>query len=411
MNGYDVIVVGARCAGASTAMLLARRGYRVLLADRAHFPSDTVSTHLIHPVGVAALQRWGLLDRLLATGCPPITRYSFDFGPLVIAGTPDPVNGNTPAYCPRRPVLDKLIVDAAAEAGAELREGFRVHELLVEDGQVVGVRGSSGQSRPVVEHARVVIGADGAHSKIAEAVAAAKYLDQPMLTVGYYSYWSGFPVENADWVVRPGGHGYGAFPTHDGLTMVLAGWPTAERSAVKADLENNYLRAIREAYGDRLAGACREERVVGGGSANHFRKPYGPGWALVGDAGYLKDPLTAHGMTDAFLSAELCTAALDAAFTGARSYAEAMAAYQQLRDSRAMPIYRFTLQLASGEEPPPEFQQLLGAIAGDQPAMDAFTGMFAGSISPSTFFDPTHLARLTGSQASTASNTLPTTNW
>ena len=221
---------------------------------------------------VAALHRWGLLDRLLATGCPPITRYSFDFGPLVIAGTPDPVNGNTPAYCPRRTVLDKLIVDAAGEAGVEVREGFSVHELLVEDGRVVGIRGSSGEGRPVVEHARVVIGADGAHSKIAEAVAAPTYQDQPMLTVGYYSYWSGFPVENADWVVRPGGHGYGAFPTHDGLTMVLAGWPNAERSAVKADLENNYLRAIREAYGDRLAGACREERVVGGGSANHFRK-------------------------------------------------------------------------------------------------------------------------------------------
>lgn len=134
--------------------------------------------------------------------------------------------------------------------------------------------------------------------------------------------------------------------------------------------------------------------MVGGGSANHFRKPYGPGWALVGDAGYLKDPLTAHGMTDAFQSAELCTTALDDAFTGARSYAEAMAACQELRDTRAMPIYQFTLQLASGEEPPPEFQQLLGAIARNQPAMDDFTGMFAGSISPSTFFDPGRLARL-----------------
>ncbi len=394
MNDYDAIVVGGRCAGSSTAMLLARRGYRVLLVDRASFPSDTVSTHLIHPAGVTALQRWGLLDRLVATGCPPVSRYSFDFGSLVIAGTPDPVNGHTPAYCPRRTVLDKLLIDAAGEAGVEVRQGFSVHELVTEDGRVVGIRGGTGERASAFERARVVVGADGAHSKIAEAVAAPNYRDAPMFTVGYYSYWSGFAAEDAGWVVRPGGHGYGAFPTHDGLTMVLAAWPHVEVPAVKADLESSYVRAVRKVYADRLADARREERVVGGGSANHFRKPYGPGWALVGDAGYLKDPVTAHGMTDAFLSAELCTTALDEAFTGSRTYDEAMADYQQRRDTRAMPLYEFTLQLACGEEPPPQFQQLLAAIAGNPPAMDKFAGMFAGSISPATFFDPAHLASL-----------------
>jgi flavin-dependent dehydrogenase len=131
---YDAIVVGARCAGSPVAMLLARRGYRVLVVDRATFPSDTVSTHLIHAPGVAALRSWGLLDEVVATGCPPIERYSLDFGPFTIAGRSQPVDGVTTAYAPRRTVLDKILVDAAVRAGAEVREGFTVEKVVVEDG-------------------------------------------------------------------------------------------------------------------------------------------------------------------------------------------------------------------------------------------------------------------------------------
>jgi flavin-dependent dehydrogenase len=141
-TSYDAIVVGARCAGASTAMLLARAGYRVLVVDRATFPSDTVSTHIIHPRGVAALARWGLRERLVATGCPPIDTYIFDFGPVTISGTPG-TEDSPVAYCPRRTVLDKLLVDAAVEAGAEIREGFTVDDVLIEDGRAIGIRGHS----------------------------------------------------------------------------------------------------------------------------------------------------------------------------------------------------------------------------------------------------------------------------
>jgi 2-polyprenyl-6-methoxyphenol hydroxylase-like FAD-dependent oxidoreductase len=131
-NTYDVIVVGARCAGSPTAMLLARAGHRVLLVDRATFPSDTMSTHLLHPPAVAALERWGLLERLQATGCPPVTTYSFDFGPVTISGSPLAGGEPATAYGPRRIVLDALLADAAAAAGAELREGFTVQDVLVE---------------------------------------------------------------------------------------------------------------------------------------------------------------------------------------------------------------------------------------------------------------------------------------
>ncbi|HZD37259.1 MAG TPA: FAD-dependent monooxygenase [Actinomycetes bacterium] len=191
---YDAIVVGARCAGSPTAMLLARKGYRVLLVDRAHFPADTVSTHLVHAPGVAALDRWGLLDRLAATGCPPISTYAFDLDPLTIAGTPPPAGDTAVAYCPRRTVLDKLLLDAAGEAGAEIREGFTLSELVVEDDIVVGIRGHGRGGSSLVERARVVIGADGAHSQVAGAAGAARYHDKPMLAVAYYSYWSGIPA-------------------------------------------------------------------------------------------------------------------------------------------------------------------------------------------------------------------------
>jgi 2-polyprenyl-6-methoxyphenol hydroxylase-like FAD-dependent oxidoreductase len=158
---YDAIIVGARCAGAPTAMLLARKGYRVLLVDRATFPSDTMSTHIIHPPGISALKRWGLLDRLASTGCPPIAGYSFDFGPIRIAGSLRPDDGVATAYCPRRTVLDYLLVEAAVAAGAELRERFTVEEVLIESGHVTGVRGHTAGGATVTERARVVVGADG----------------------------------------------------------------------------------------------------------------------------------------------------------------------------------------------------------------------------------------------------------
>jgi 2-polyprenyl-6-methoxyphenol hydroxylase-like FAD-dependent oxidoreductase len=380
-SSYDAIVVGARCAGSPTAMLLARRGYRVLVLDRAQFPSDTVSTHLIHPPGVAALDRWGLLGRLIASGCPPIGTYAFDFGPLAISGRPHPAGQIATAYCPRRTVLDALLIAAAGEARAEIREGCTVDELVVEDGVVVGVRAHTRTGTTLVERARVVLGADGAHSRVAAAVGAQRYREKPAFAVAYYSYWRGYPVEAATWAVRPR-RGFGAFPTHDDLTMLLAAWPREQMPTVRRDLEGNYLRAVRAAFGEQVAAATREERIFGAVTGNCFRKPYGPGWALVGDAGYLKDPVTAQGITDAFLDAERCSLALDEAFTGTRPFEDAMAEYQRDRDVRALPIYELTAQLASLEPPPPRLQQLLAATAGNPDAMNRFASVIAGTCAP-----------------------------
>ena len=173
---YDAIVVGARCAGAPTAMLLARKGYRVLLVDRATFPSDLVlSTHFVWQPGIARLQRWGLLDNIRASHCPPIAFFHLDLGPFTLTGAPPPAEGVTTAYSPRRIVLDYALVEAAVAAGAELREGFAVQELLRDGDRVAGIRGRATGGKTVTEGARIVIGADGMHSLVARAVHAEAY--------------------------------------------------------------------------------------------------------------------------------------------------------------------------------------------------------------------------------------------
>jgi 2-polyprenyl-6-methoxyphenol hydroxylase-like FAD-dependent oxidoreductase len=394
-NRYDVIVIGARCAGSPTGMLLARKGYRVLIVDRATFPSDTVSTHLIHPPGVASLNSWGLLDQVVATGCPPIHTYAFDFGPFTLSGLPG-IDEAPVAYAPRRTVLDKLLVDAAAEAGAEVREGFTVEEVLVEDGRVTGIRGHSQGGDTVMEHAPVVVGADGRHSLLAETVGPDQYNEKPQLQGSYYSYWSGLPMHGRfETYIRPG-RGFAAWPTNDDLTLVIVGVPFAEFRAYRQDIEATYLATLEmvPAFAERIHSATRETRFVGTAVPNFLRKPYGPGWVLVGDAGYNKDFITAFGIQDAFRDAALCADALDQALSGTQSFDAALATYQSTRDQEAVPFYELTAQLAMLEPPPPDLAQLLSAVSRDQHAMDDFVRMAGGVTSPAMFFAEDNIERI-----------------
>ncbi|MGH7682046.1 MAG: NAD(P)/FAD-dependent oxidoreductase, partial [Candidatus Eiseniibacteriota bacterium] len=371
-------------------------GYKVLAVDKAAFPSDTISTHLIHPPGVSALKRWGLLDRVVVTGCPAVTTYRFDFGPFTIAGSPGTPDSPV-AYAPRRTVLDKLLVEAASEAGAEVRQEFTVEEILMEDGRVTGIRGRGRNGNPVEERAHVVIGADGRGSILAKAVRPETYREKAPIFVAYYSYWSGLPMNGRfEAYIRPG-RSFAAWPTNDDQTLVIAGWPYAELEANKKDIEGNYHKVIDLApeFAARLRLAKREARFVGTAVPNYFRKPFGPGWALVGDAGYNRDFITAFGIMDAFHQAELCVTALDESLSGARPYDVAMSEFQTARDQRAVPMYEMTCKLAAVDQPPPpELQRVLAAVSGNQESMNAFARLNAGVMTPPEFFSEENLGRI-----------------
>jgi len=303
---YDVIVVGARVAGASTALLFAQAGHRVLLVDRAHFPSDTLSTHYIHQPGVALLARWGVLDAIRATGCPALHRTVYQVADVRLDGHGHAVDGHQAAYAPRRHLLDKLLIDAAVAAGAEFREGCSVAGPLVEDGRVTGVRFRADSSRGV-ERARLVVGADGMRSTFAKAVGAPYEVQDPLLSCVYYTYWQGMRTD-FELYERPG-RWVGAVPTNDGATMIAAYYPQAEYNRVRGDAQAHYLTNIRTtapALYERLLDGEQVERLRGtGDQQNFFRRAGGPGWALVGDAAHHKDSITARGISDAFLQAQL----------------------------------------------------------------------------------------------------------
>ena len=400
---YDAIVVGARVAGAPTAMLLARKGYRVLLVDRDTFPSDIMSTHYIHQPGVAKLRDWGLLERVLATGCPPIEKLTVDRGGGPLSGLP--AYEGLPALCPRRTALDAVLVEAAVEAGAELRDGFVVEDVVREGDTVVGIRGHRKGGEMVEERARVVVGADGVHSVIARAVKPEEYNTRPALGCGYYAYYSGVPMDGAEVHWRSDCIVFG-FPTNNGETCVVVEWPNQKFHEVRADIEGNFNRGLATVpdFAARVAQGTRETRFVGTADLpNYFRKPYGAGWALVGDAGYHKDPVTGLGITDAFLSAELLAKALDAGFSGREPLDQALAAYEQRRNERAFPLYELAIQAISFQPLPPEQLMLMQALRGNQEDTDRFLGLVGGATPLAEFFAAENLGRIIAqAQARTA---------
>jgi flavin-dependent dehydrogenase len=330
-----------------------------------------------------------------------------DWGDITLTGTPPPYEGIDFGVCPRRYVIDRLLNDAAVRSGADFEQGFSVTGLLSDGDRVTGVRGRSRAGRETRITARYVIGADGMRSLVARTVRAPEYWTVPPLTTTYYSYFADLPLDRLLIHWRTG-RCVPAIPTRDGLTVVLCGWSWDGWREFRADIAGNFAATVAQhssaEFAERFRAARRVEPFVGSHhSANFFRRPYGPGWALVGDAGYHKDPVTALGMSDAFRDSELLVDALDEALSGRRPEGAALADYERRRNEAAKPLYDYTVEQARYLPLPPERAALLLVLQGDEVNRSRFFGVLAGSVPLADFYrDPLGRAGAAGARPAAA---------
>ncbi len=395
----DVIVVGARIAGAATGMLLARAGLRVLVVDQAHFPSDTLSTHQIQVPGVARLARFGLLEPLLEAGTPPTHHVRFQTGGVVVEGEFPPDQGVNMMISPRRTVLDALLVEAARVDGAEVREGCSLVDLIEDHDRVSGVRlQERGNGRIRTESAALVIGADGKHSKVAQLAGAIDRRRVGATTFAFYAYWDGLPVKGGEIYSGPG-FAASAWPTNDGLTMTYVAGRIADFEAIRRDPTAHLVSTLDKAgtLGERARGAVQVGRTRGTSDLpNLVRAAYGPGWALAGDAGLVMDPITGLGIGHALRDAELLSDAIVRGLGGRQGLRRVMKGYEKQRNVQTKPAFDWTLDVAQLRGVSPIEERLFRAIGADQGESSNFFGMLTGTVPMRSFFSRSHLIRLVG---------------
>jgi flavin-dependent dehydrogenase len=351
---HDVVVVGGRVAGSATAMLLARLGHDVVVVDQASFPSDTLSTHSIARSGVVQLRRWGLLDEVLDSGAPAIRQVTFNAAGESVTRTIKHKAGVDLVVAPRRYVLDTILAAAAGRAGAEVRLGVTVTGVQRDGrGRVVGVDGHDRAGAPVEVGARYVIGADGLGSRVARSVGAALTEVRPAGGAAQYAYYGGVPWAGFEFFVAERSFA-GVFPTHHGQACVWVCNPAAaartvrRRTGSREEAFGDLLERSAPPLAERLRHARRTSPVQGMlRQPNQLRQAVGPGWALVGDAGYYRDAVTAYGISDAFRDAEILAVALDQALGGDAEETTALARYQQQRDQALGEIFELTCRLAA----------------------------------------------------------------
>ncbi len=380
---YDAVIVGARCAGAPLAMLLARAGRSVALLDRATFPSDTMSTHFLWPRGVAQLAEWGLLDELWRRGCVPIPEVTFDVGPVQLRGTGPLVQGNTVSCSPRRTVLDTVLVEAAATAGAHVVEDYVVDDVTWAQGRAAGVvghdRSSSSQSSFT---GRLIVGADGLRSTVAARVGARPYRYEEPLTCAYYSYWCGVADRPTTFHARDGSLVF-SWPTNDDLTCVYVAWPATDFSRVKTDPARAFGQSVQQISQlvDRLARGQRVVPFTGTRNLpNQYRTSAGPGWALAGDTGHHKDPCTGMGISDALTSAALLARAVTDDIDNDIRLDHALARYQHSRDAATANGFDLTLKTAQLAPLSPRMETFYRAVVDQPDATQRVLGVLGGTV-------------------------------
>ena len=351
MSAYDVAIVGGRIAGASTALLLARAGVRVVLVDHVAGGSDTVSTHGLMRGAVLQLSRWGVLPHVVAANTPPIPEVVFHYADGEdISVTIRPSEGVDALYAPRRYVLDRILVDAAAAAGADVLHETTVTELIRDTSdRVTGVRVRGRRNESMSLHAHLTIGADGVRSTVAAETAAPVILKGSSASAVLYRYLTDLPAAGYEWAYGEGAAA-GLIPTNDSTCVFVATTPARMHSLRSSGAEQAFATLLASAAPslvDRVADAKRATSLRGwGGIPGYLRRGWGDGWALVGDAGYFKDPITTHGMTDALRDAELLADAVLAVLSGCGE-ASAFEAYEGTRDRLSRDMFDVTEAVAA----------------------------------------------------------------
>ena len=344
---HDVVVVGGGPAGCSVALLLARRGYGVLVLERNGLAPDSSSTHHLAPAAVVLLERWGLLDQLVATGCPGADRTTVWVGAQHL-DMPNPAESPL-TYAPRRLVLVSLTSAAAVDAGAQVRLGFTAKDLVWESGGVSGVVGTGADGHSVYERSRLVVGADGRNSLVARVVGAETYDERPATSCCYHACWRGAAGAGPE-VFLGDRRAVAVYPTDGGLAWVVAARPVTDWAAYKGAPERTYLDHVRvfPLLGRRFEEATRASRF--GGTADlgsGLRVPWGAGWALVGDAGHPHDTSVGLGTPDVCTEAHMLASAIDEGLSGRRSLSEALASYHRARDAHVRDAHEVVCALGS----------------------------------------------------------------
>jgi flavin-dependent dehydrogenase len=335
----------------------------------------------------------------LAARTPPITNMLFDVGDFPLVSRNLVQDGVAWGYGPRRTTLDKILIDAAVESGAEFREGFNVNEFVFDGGVMVGIRGR-GASGPLEDRATITVGADGRNSKLARSVDAQVYNEAPALLCYYFSYWSGVEAEQFELYARSDQRRViFSFKTEDDLFAVFVGLPMEELQEIRRDIEREFMRTLDIIPGlrARVSAGHREERFYGATDLpNFYRKPYGAGWALIGDAGLHKDPFLALGICDAFRDVALMAEAIREGLSSTRSINEAMADFEVRRNNASAADYNENLAAARFTPPAPQFLAVRAAVRNNPQEATRLIKARMGMIDPVEFFNPQNLQRLLG---------------
>jgi flavin-dependent dehydrogenase len=396
MDAYDVVIVGARCAGSPLATMLARRGLRVCLLDRVNFPRETPSTHVIQPCGVQILDELGVLGPALAAGAAPLDRVTLVNEDARIEGTVTPPHFPQPGLCMRRVTLDALLVGAAATAGADVRTGCRVNGVLTdESGRVTGVQTEHG---PI--SARMTVGADGRHSTVAAATGATEYLVTPAGRIPAWAYFSGVTeTEGRLRLARKGDLTFLASPTDGGLYMAGIGIDADKAREFHTHRERNFVDGLARwpELTDLLAGAQREGPIrVMTDWHGYFRRSAGRGWVLVGDAGHFKDFTPAQGIADALRQARALAEAVSAGLDHGGQADARLHRWWRWRDKDAYAMYWLARDMGLPGVSTPLITSLMRVIADSEAATQQLMRVINHEVPPTSLFT---IGRLAGAAA------------